>query len=172
MTKHAADIKSWENEGGNLALRLAATSMQPSCPADGTPSAGVPHGPCRTNFQLDEKVDPMKRMLKPLLLGIISVAAGSAAADRITFYPDDNFAAGSSPPISRCRTFARNGFNDRVQLGRSCTRPLGDLRRCRIPRRMRHSRPGRLSQSRRVRQSHQFRCVRSMDGIPTTRPAD
>ena len=33
----------------------------------------------------------MKRMLKPLLVGLISVAAGSAAADKITFYQDDNY---------------------------------------------------------------------------------
>jgi len=42
-------------------------------------------------IQPDEKADHMKRILKPLLLGVISVAAGSAAADRITFYTDDNF---------------------------------------------------------------------------------
>ncbi len=33
----------------------------------------------------------MKRILKPLLLGLITAAAGTAAADRITFYTDDNF---------------------------------------------------------------------------------
>jgi len=56
----------------------------------------------------------MKRMLKPLLLGIISVAAGSAAADRITFYSDDNFAGRQFSADQPVPNFARNGFNDRV----------------------------------------------------------
>ncbi|MET0681859.1 MAG: beta/gamma crystallin-related protein [Casimicrobiaceae bacterium] len=56
----------------------------------------------------------MKRMLKPLLLGIISVAAGSAAADRITFYADDNFAGRQFSADQPVSNFARSGFNDRV----------------------------------------------------------
>ena len=56
----------------------------------------------------------MNRILKPLLLGIISVAAGSAAADRITFYSDDNFAGRQFSADQPVSNFARSGFNDRV----------------------------------------------------------
>ncbi len=56
----------------------------------------------------------MKRMLKPLLLGIITVAAGSAAADRITFFADDNFGGRQFSADQPVPNFARNGFNDRV----------------------------------------------------------
>jgi hypothetical protein len=56
----------------------------------------------------------MKRMLKPLVLGLVAAAAGSAGADRITFYSDDNFGGrqfSADQPISN---FAGNGFNDRI----------------------------------------------------------
>ena len=56
----------------------------------------------------------MKSMLKPLLLGILSVAAGSAAADRITFYQDDNFRGRQFTADGDVANFARSGFNDRV----------------------------------------------------------
>lgn len=56
----------------------------------------------------------MKRMLKPLLLALITVAAGSAAADRITFYTDDNFGGRQFTADQPVSNFARNGFNDRV----------------------------------------------------------
>lgn len=57
----------------------------------------------------------MKRILTPLLLGIISVAAGSAAADRITFYQDDNFGGRQFSADRPVTNFANNGFNDRVR---------------------------------------------------------
>lgn len=56
----------------------------------------------------------MKRMLKALLVGLISVAAGSAAADKITFYQYDNYRGRQFTAESEVTDFARNGFNDRV----------------------------------------------------------
>ena len=56
----------------------------------------------------------MKRMLKPLLVGLISVAAGSAAADKITLYQDDNYRGRQLTAESEVPSFGRNGFNDRV----------------------------------------------------------
>jgi len=56
----------------------------------------------------------MKRILTPVLIGIISMAAGSAAADRITFYTDDNFRGREFTADGQVTNFARNGFNDRV----------------------------------------------------------
>ena len=56
----------------------------------------------------------MKTMLKPLLVGLISVAAGSAAADRITFYSDDNYGGRQFTADQPVSNFSRNGFNDRV----------------------------------------------------------
>jgi len=56
----------------------------------------------------------MKRILKPLLLGVIAVAAGNAAADRITLYTGDNFAGreySTDRPIS---SFGATGLNDSV----------------------------------------------------------
>jgi Beta/Gamma crystallin len=58
--------------------------------------------------------DIMKRILTPLLIGIISAAAGSAAADSITFYQDDNYRGGQFTADREVANFARNGFNDRV----------------------------------------------------------
>jgi hypothetical protein len=57
----------------------------------------------------------MKRILTPLLMSIISVAAGSAAADRITFYQDDNFGGRQFSADRPVTNFANNGFNDRVR---------------------------------------------------------
>jgi Beta/Gamma crystallin len=56
----------------------------------------------------------MKTMLKPLLLGIIAAAAGSAAADRVTFYQDDNFRGRQFTADGDITNFAHSGFNDRV----------------------------------------------------------
>jgi hypothetical protein len=56
----------------------------------------------------------MKRILTPLLIGIISVAADSATADSITFYQDDNFGGRHFTADQPVTNFARNGFNDRV----------------------------------------------------------
>jgi hypothetical protein len=56
----------------------------------------------------------MKRMLEPLLIGILSVTAGSAVADSITFYQDDNFGGRQFSADRPVTNFARNGFNDRV----------------------------------------------------------
>lgn len=56
----------------------------------------------------------MKRMLLPLLFGFVSAAAGSAAADRITFYEDDNYGGRQFTAEQSVANFARNGFNDRV----------------------------------------------------------
>jgi len=55
------------------------------------------------------------RILTPLLMSIISVAAGSAAADRITFYQDDNFGGRQFSADRPVTNFANNGFNDRVR---------------------------------------------------------
>ena len=56
----------------------------------------------------------MKIFLKLLLLGIISAAAGVAAADRITFYTDDNFTGRQFSADQPVSNFAGTGFNDRV----------------------------------------------------------
>ena len=57
----------------------------------------------------------MKRILKPLMIGILSVAAGSAAADSITFYQDDNYGGRSFTADRPATNFARSGFNDQIQ---------------------------------------------------------
>ena len=56
----------------------------------------------------------MKRILTSLLIGIGSVAAGSAAATSITFYEGDNFGGRQFTADRPVANFARNGFNDRV----------------------------------------------------------
>jgi hypothetical protein len=56
----------------------------------------------------------MRRALRYLSIGILSVAAGSAAADSITFYQDDNFRGRQFTADQPVTNFARNGFNDRV----------------------------------------------------------
>jgi hypothetical protein len=57
----------------------------------------------------------MKRILTPLLIGLLSAAAGSAAADSITFYQDDNFRGRQFTADRPVNNFAGNGFNDRVR---------------------------------------------------------
>ena len=56
----------------------------------------------------------MKRALKPLLIAIALAAAGSAAADSITFYQDDNFRGRQFTADQPVSNFGRSGFNDRV----------------------------------------------------------
>jgi hypothetical protein len=54
-------------------------------------------------------------MLKPVLLGVISLAAASASADRITFYENDNYGGRQFTADGPVGNFSRNGFNDRVR---------------------------------------------------------
>src|ERR1043166_599712 len=68
---------------------------------------------CRDNSPQRES-DTMKRILTPLLFGIVSAAAGSAAADSITFYQDDNYRGRNFTGDQPVTNFASNGFNDRV----------------------------------------------------------
>lgn len=60
----------------------------------------------------------MKTLLKPLatplVIGILSVAAGSALADSITFYQEDNYRGRQFTADRPVANFERNGFNDRV----------------------------------------------------------
>lgn len=56
----------------------------------------------------------MKRVLRPLLMGIGLAAAFSAAADSITFYQDDNYRGRQFTTDVSVANFARNGFNDRA----------------------------------------------------------
>jgi hypothetical protein len=57
----------------------------------------------------------MKRKLTSLLIGgAIAVAAGSATADRITFYQNDNYGGRQFTADSAVPNFDRTGFNDRV----------------------------------------------------------
>ncbi len=56
----------------------------------------------------------MKRVLKPLLIAITLAAAGSAAADSITFYQDDNYRGRQFTADQSVANFGRNGFNDQV----------------------------------------------------------
>jgi Beta/Gamma crystallin len=56
----------------------------------------------------------MKRMLTPLLLGIISVAASSATADKITFFEGDNYGGRQFTADGPVTNFDRSGFNDRA----------------------------------------------------------
>ena len=57
----------------------------------------------------------MKRVLKPLLIGILSVTAGAAAAQSITFYENDNYRGHNFTADRPVANFARSGFNDRVR---------------------------------------------------------
>jgi hypothetical protein len=57
----------------------------------------------------------MKRILKPLLAGVLAAAAGSAAAaDRITFYTDNNYGGREFSAERAIPNFGPTGFNDRV----------------------------------------------------------
>ena len=56
----------------------------------------------------------MKRALKPLLIAIAMATAGSAAADSITFYQDDNYRGRQFTADQPVPNFGRSGFNDRV----------------------------------------------------------
>jgi Beta/Gamma crystallin len=57
----------------------------------------------------------MTKIAKGLLTGIILAAAGSAAAESITFYQDDNFRGRQFTADRPVADFGRNGFNDRVR---------------------------------------------------------
>ena len=52
--------------------------------------------------------------MTPLLIGIISMAAVSAAADGITFYEGDNYRGRQFTADQAVTNFADNGFNDRA----------------------------------------------------------
>lgn len=56
----------------------------------------------------------MKQALKPLLIAIALAAAGSAAADSITFYERDNYGGRQFTADRPVTNFASSGFNDRV----------------------------------------------------------
>ena len=56
----------------------------------------------------------MKRILTPLMTGMLLAAAGSAAADSITFYENDNYRGRQFTADRPVANFARDGFNDRV----------------------------------------------------------
>jgi hypothetical protein len=67
-------------------------------------------------LHLNQKATPMKRILTPLLMGgIISVAAGAAVADSITFYEGDNYGGRQFTADRPVANFAGSGFNDRVR---------------------------------------------------------
>ena len=56
----------------------------------------------------------MKRMITPLMIGMLSVAAGSAAADSITFYQNDNYGGRQFTADRAVVNFDQTGFNDRA----------------------------------------------------------
>jgi len=56
----------------------------------------------------------MNRMTRPLLIGMLAVAAGSAAAQKVTFYQDDNFRGRQFSTDHPVANFARSGFNDQI----------------------------------------------------------
>ena len=57
----------------------------------------------------------MKRIVKPLMITILSAAAGSALADSITFYQDDNYGGRQFTADRAVANFGADGFNDRAQ---------------------------------------------------------
>ncbi|MEO8753590.1 MAG: beta/gamma crystallin-related protein [Casimicrobiaceae bacterium] len=57
----------------------------------------------------------MKRMLAPLLTGIILAAAGAAAADGITFYEQDNYGGRQLFADRPMANFGGTALNDRVR---------------------------------------------------------
>ena len=56
----------------------------------------------------------MKPILTSLLMGIVSVAAGSVTASSITFYQNDNFGGRQFVADRPVENLSRNGFNDRI----------------------------------------------------------
>jgi hypothetical protein len=54
-------------------------------------------------------------MLKPLFAALLAATAGAAAADKITFYQDDNYGGRQFTADGAVSNFERNGFNDRVR---------------------------------------------------------
>ncbi len=57
----------------------------------------------------------MKQTQKLLLIGILSMAAGTAAADRVTFYQDNNYGGRQFTADRPVSNLADSGFNDRVR---------------------------------------------------------
>ncbi|HSQ80716.1 MAG TPA: beta/gamma crystallin-related protein [Casimicrobiaceae bacterium] len=55
-----------------------------------------------------------KPLVTPLVIGIVSFAAGSAVADSITFYEEGNYRGRQVTADRPVANFERNGFNDRV----------------------------------------------------------
>lgn len=56
----------------------------------------------------------MRFEMKPLLFGVLMATAGSAVADSITFYQDDNYQGRQFTADRPVSNFARGGFNDTV----------------------------------------------------------
>ena len=56
----------------------------------------------------------MKSIVKPLFAAVLAVAAGSALADRITFYTDDNFGGRQFTVDRPISNFGPAGFDDRA----------------------------------------------------------
>ena len=57
----------------------------------------------------------MKRTLAPLLTGILLLAAGSAIADSITFYENDNYGGRQMFADRPVTNFGGSGLNDRIR---------------------------------------------------------
>ena len=57
---------------------------------------------------------PRKPLATPVVIAILSLAAGSALADGITFYQDDNFRGAQFTADRPVANFERSGFNDRA----------------------------------------------------------
>ena len=57
----------------------------------------------------------MKTLIASGLLAVAATAAGSAAADSVTFYQDDNFRGRQFSADRPVANFARGGFNDQVR---------------------------------------------------------
>jgi hypothetical protein len=56
----------------------------------------------------------MKSILKPVLFSLLAAAAGNAAADRITFYTEDNYGGRQFSADRPIPDFGPTGFNDRM----------------------------------------------------------
>ena len=56
----------------------------------------------------------MKRMQTPLMIGMLAMAAGSAAAASITFYQDDNYGGRQFTADRTVTNLGQTGFNDRA----------------------------------------------------------
>jgi hypothetical protein len=63
----------------------------------------------------------MKSLLRPLLAGILIAAAGSAVADRITFYQDDNYRERRQSSLAEANTTERSSAMSYASIGTSPT---------------------------------------------------